>query len=87
MRTFASLVFFEFLHECIHVLLIKLKIKHILQQSKAGENDPLTKYNPVHASIPSWFVWVFLLPGHPACSELAGLSPCPSPRVPSFLLS
>lgn len=43
MRTFASLVFFEFLHECIHVLLIKLKIKHILQQSKAGENDPLTK--------------------------------------------
>lgn len=87
MRTFASLVFFEFLHECIHVLLIKLKIKHILQQSKAGENDPLTKYNPVHSSVPSWLVWVFLLPGHPACSELAGLSPCPSPRVPSFLLS
>ena len=87
MRTFASLVFFEFLHECIHVLLIKLKIKHIRQQSKARENDPLTKYNPVYSSIPSWFVWVILLHGHWACSELAGLSPCPSPRVPFFFLS
>ena len=53
MRTFASLEFFEFLQERIHVLLIKLKIKHIPQQSKARENDPLTKYNPVHSSIPS----------------------------------
>lgn len=43
MRTFASFVSFEFLQECIHVLLIKLKIKYILKESKAGENDPPTE--------------------------------------------
>lgn len=48
MGTFASLVFFEFLQECIHVLLVKLKIKYIPKESKAGENDPLTKGKPVH---------------------------------------
>lgn len=41
MRIFAALVFFEFLQECIHVLLIKLKIKYIPKQSKAREDDLL----------------------------------------------
>lgn len=34
MRTFASLVFFEFVQVGVHVLLVELKIKYIPKESK-----------------------------------------------------